>query len=347
MLKNTTYIFVALWLLIGAKSFGQDAVFSQYYASSSYLNPALIGAESGLTFMSNYRTQWKSINTPFVTNHISGIYPVYKTGFEDVHIGGIGLSVFNDRAGEGNFKTLGVNFSFAYNLYFGKKNLSVVTLAGQGGITQKRVDYTDLQWGEQYNSFVGFDVNSIPTESQFTNGTLFPDFAAGGVYYFNPQADLEKSRVSAYLGASVYHLNTPNESFVSGVISKLPLLYKGHAGLEYQVSHNIKVSPNVLYLAQNDRSHINTGLYVKYLLFEGEKGLLSNAELIGGAWYRFEDAFILSTGITTNAYTIGFSYDYNTSSLRTNTNGRGAYEISLALRKVKESKRKRFATPRI
>lgn len=325
----------------------QDAVFSQYYASSSYLNPALIGGESGLTFMSNYRTQWKSINTPFVTNHISGIYPIYKSGFEDVHVGSMGLSVFNDRAGEGNLKTLGVNFSFAYNLYLGKKDVSVISLAGQGGVVQKKVDYTDLKWGEQYNSFVGFDVNSIPSEAQFSDGTLYPDFAIGGVYYYNPTANLEKSRISAYVGASAYHLNSPNESFVSGIISKLPLLYKAHAGLEYQVSHNIKLSPNVLYLAQNGISHINTGLYMKYLLFEGEKGFLSNAELIGGAWYRFEDAFILSTGITTKAYTIGFSYDYNTSSLRTNTKGRGAYEISLALRKVKESKRKRFATPRI
>ncbi len=103
-------------------------------------------------------------------------------------------------------------------------------------------------------------------------------------------------------------------------------------------------------MSQNRDGHINTKMYVKrplkglsfsvfynglvkYKLVEGEKDLLSNAELVTGLQYRFEDTFILSAGIGTDAYSLGFSYDYNSSSLRQFTKERGTYEILLSLRK--------------
>ena len=59
------------------------------------------------------------------------------------------------------------------------------------------------------------------------------------------------------------------------------------------------------------------------------------------------DAFIFSTGLSNKAYTIGFSYDWNTSTLRRASGGRGAYELTLTVRKVKSSRDKHFGTPRI
>jgi hypothetical protein len=64
-----------------------------------------------------------------------------------------------------------------------------------------------------------------------------------------------------------------------------------------------------------------------------------------GSWYRVKDAFIVSTGVNTKKYSVGISYDMNTSSLRYYTRGRGALEISMAYKIIKGSEIKRFSTP--
>jgi hypothetical protein len=98
---------------------------------------------------------------------------------------------------------------------------------------------------------------------------------------------------------------------------------------------------------QHQNDHINLGLYLSYQVFGSTSNLLDEAELILGTWYRLEDSFIFSVGMHQKAWTIGFSYDYNNSSLRHETRGQGAYEISLQIRRVKERSMKRIATPRI
>ncbi len=44
---------------------------------------------------------------------------------------------------------------------------------------------------------------------------------------------------------------------------------------------------------------------------------------------KLVDAFILSTRFDYEQFTVGFSYDINTSSLYTASNGNGAFEFSL------------------
>jgi hypothetical protein len=52
-------------------------------------------------------------------------------------------------------------------------------------------------------------------------------------------------------------------------------------------------------------------------------------ELYTGLWYRFNDAIIPYLGLEVSNFRIGFSYDLNSSSLRTASNTRGGTEISL------------------
>lgn len=338
---------ILMIVAFSAKVNAQDASFSQYYASGLYLNPSLAGAASDLTFGSNYRSQWRSVVLPYVTSQMSIIYPLYRKDLDETHLGGLGFSVFNDRAGDGNFKTLGINGNFAYNLQLSSNQEHIVSMGIQAGIVQKNVDYTNLEWGEQYNPYIGFDATSVPSEAAFGSGVLYPDFSVGAIYYYNVAEEYHSKKMSGFLGASAYHLSQPNESFVEGLVSKLPMLIKVHGGVNYLVNRKFKLSPNVLFMMQNGATHMNGGLYATYRAFNAKKGLLKKTDVIAGAWYRHRDAFIISAGLHNRAYTIGLSYDYNTSSLRFASNGRGAWEISLALRRIKNRSPKSFATPRI
>jgi type IX secretion system PorP/SprF family membrane protein len=340
-------MFALLVLTLLHKAMAQDAHFSQYYAASLYLNPAMAGVERELTFSSSYRAQWRSIVVPYVTNQVSMIVPVFGKGSMEKHLGGIGLSVFNDKAGDGNLKTTGANITFAYNL-IGSSETHELTFAVQGGLIQRNIDFNKLEWGEQFNPYIGFDPTVTPVDlALLNNRKVMADLNAGLMWTFNADKDYLRTGKSAFSGIAVSHMNRPNESMVDGMTSRLPILFKYHGGIEFHTSSKFNISPNLLVMAQNHVYQVNAGTYVSYKMFDSPVGVLANTDVIFGAWYRLKDAFIFNTGIGNEHYTLGFSYDLNSSMLRYDTRGRGAFEISLSVRNAKEHKRKRFSTPRI
>lgn len=325
----------------------QEATFSQYYASSLFLNPALVGNYENLTFNSTFRSQWQSIIEPYTTSQISMIAPIKGGKYHKTQIGGVGATVFNDVAGNGNFKTTGIMASFAYNKSLDRKKLNVIAVGGQIGMVQKQVDFSNLEWGSSYNPFVGFDPTLVPNEVGFDNQILYPNANIGFMYYYNPTKTYLFTGMSSYSGIVISNILRPNESFIEGQSAVVPLLLKYHGGFEVHMNSKFDVSPNILIQYQNRNYQINGGVYINYRLFDSPLGLLAKTDLVMGAWYRYGDAAIISLGLDNRYYTIGFSYDYNASSLNTVTGGRGAYEISLTLRKVKEARRRRFSTPKI
>ncbi|HSZ72552.1 MAG TPA: type IX secretion system membrane protein PorP/SprF [Cytophagaceae bacterium] len=325
----------------------QDAAFSQYYSSQLYLNPAYAGSESSATVGLNARTQWKSVTQPYQTNQVSLILPFYRKVDKQNNFGGVGLSVYNDNAGSGKLTAVGANLNISYVLRLSEKHH--VLFGIQGGIIQKKIDFSTLQWGSQYDAFNGFNSSIDPGEyNSITASKLYPDIGAGFLYFFKPGRDIREKGAGFYFGASSYHLNRPNESMVIGQASPLPVLNKIHAGFDYSLNSRVNLSPNVLVAQQSNVLQINAGMYLNYALGLGTGGsLYIPSELIIGAWYRVGDAYIASIGFGSDIYTIGFSYDVNNSSLRRNTQGRGAYEISLKLTKPRKVKTRRYFTPRI
>jgi hypothetical protein len=63
---------------------------------------------------------------------------------------------------------------------------------------------------------------------------------------------------------------------------------------------------------------LNLGTYVKH------------GALTVGTWFRNRDAFILTTGITTNLFKIGYSYDITVSKLNNGISG-GSHELSMGI----------------
>lgn len=340
-------LLIITFCVLNFVSKAQDATFSQYYASSVFLNPALVGNYESLTFNSSFRSQWQSIVEPYTTSQISLIAPLKGGRYHKTKIGGIGATVFNDVAGNGNFKTTGIMGSFAYNKSLDRKNLKVLSFGGQVGLIQKQVDFSNLEWGSQYNPFVGFDGTVNPNEVGFDNQIMYPNVNLGFMFYYNPTQTYLFTGMSSYSGVVVSNVIQPNESFIKDTKSALPLLIKYHGGFEVHMSSKVDISPNILVQYQDRNYQINGGLYVTYRLFNTPLGVLAKTDLVFGGWYRYGDAAILSIGLDNRYYTIGFSYDYNTSQLSTLAIGTGAYEITLTLRKVKEARRRRFSTPKI
>tara|TARA_B110000046_G_C12948339_1_gene378993 strand:- start:144 stop:497 length:354 start_codon:yes stop_codon:yes gene_type:complete len=75
------------------------------------------------------------------------------------------------------------------------------------------------------------------------------------------------------------------------------------------------ISPNIIYTHQRDFKQLNIGAYIKH-------GIVT-----AGAWWRTEEAFILTFGIDAGTFRFGYSYDLTISEL-TNVTG-GSHELSL------------------
>ncbi len=346
---------VVLSLFKANFSFGQDAHFSQYFASSLYLNPSMVGVEEYPVFRSNFRTQWRSVTLPYVTSQVTVIKPITPQPAGSsvaIHKGGVGISFYNDKAGDGNFKTLGMYLSGAYTIHLGQitgHNLLVFGL--QGGILQKQLDFTNLEWGAQYNSYLGFDPTMDPMENSIVPTIWNPDFSAGMTWFYNSDRNFQLKKLSIHSGIAVSHLIPVDESLFNnptGPSQILPMLFKYHGGLEFKISKRLHYNAALLLQRQNSVNQVNVGSYLNFDLNErSQHGLNTHINLLGGVWYRLGDSYIAMLGIENPYYTLGFSYDLNTSQLRTDSRGRGAYEVSIAIRQVKERKQLIFSTPRI
>ncbi len=314
---------------------GQDAVFSQFFNSTLYLNPALAGIEQDVTVSFGHRSQWRNLLFPYTTSQFSAIIPYYKSKHTKPlgHVGGVGLSIYNDLAGENNnFKTTGGNLAFAYNLPLDHRYENLVTFGLQIGAINKRIDPDGLQWGEQYNPYLGFDASINASDVSSLQGRTFIDINAGAFYWWNPIQTGKELINSANSGISVSHLNNPNESLLEEDNQPLPLLYKYHGGIVFNLAFKATASINVLTAYQDETYQNNIGSYFSYKITTFHQGKMQYAIARLGGWYRVNDSFILLTEFETGLFKAAFSYDWNTSSLRYNDRGIGTYEINLQYR---------------
>ncbi|MDD5569722.1 MAG: type IX secretion system membrane protein PorP/SprF [Bacteroidales bacterium] len=324
MFKRTSYIILTIFFLaLGTKtSFSQDPEFTQYYANPLYLNPAFAGSIMCPRLVFNFRDQWPNIPGTFVT---------YSTSY-DQHVnslfGGIGIMIYNDRAGEGTINTTSASFMYSYRGEV-SKNFSIKA-ALQATYVQKTLDWDKLTWPDMINPKYGF-IN-LTTEKKIDTRVSYPDFSAGLLGY----SDM------FYGGVAVHHLTQPNETFFKQK-SNLPRKYTVHIGTIVPMEgrrrkHRKRLkpedpvfSPNILYQRQGEFSQFNYGFYcTKY-------------PAVGGVWFRQcpnnADAFIVMVGFIQNSFKFGYSYDLTISSLTTAT--AGAHEISLSMMFPCSPRRKR------
>lgn len=358
-------LWVLLLFFLGFPLLAQDPHFSQYYAAPLYLNPALMGAERDMAFSLNHRSQWRSLGFPQNTSQFSFVSALAKPNRGRQPRYCLGLSAFSDVAGEqGSYVAMGATASAAYNLSLNRAGSQTISLGVQAGLTQKSLNAGQLKWGSQFDPAIGYNPDLPATARQDLYQTLFPVLNAGLVWFFNPRKSRLISDFSAYSGFAFSNLNQPSESFFSDKPVRLPVLFKVHGGADLALSPSLALSPAYLLMYQNGRTQVNLGTYVTYhsagrsatQRSAAQKRVLKNTvrpsaaqtkaiKLSLGGWYRFGDSVIGSVGISQQRFTLGFSYDFNVSTLRQYTGGQGAYELSMTYRILRNHQLRRFSMP--
>lgn len=300
MKRGLLYMF---FCFVSFNTLAQDPQFTQFYANPIYLNPAFAGSYGCPRFNMNYRNEWPSLSGNYVTYSMS-----YDQYFKNIS-GGIGIIATHDQQGQGTIYTSSLGLIYSYHLKVNRK--FSMLFGAKAAMMNKYLDWDKLTFGDMIDPRRGF----IYATGDVPRG--------GNRYFFDASAGFVGFSKSFFFGFAAHHLNRPNESMIIGV-SKLPIRLTGHMGAEIklgkksQYTNVTSIMPNVIYQYQNGFQELALGTYIKYGAFNI------------GAWYRNRDAFILSIGINTGKFRLGYSYDVTVSKLNNGVSG-GSHEISLGL----------------
>lgn len=331
-------IYSLLFVFVGLSSaLAQDPNFSQFFASPLTLNPALTGKFDG-TFRvaGNYRNQWPTINNVYVTKTLSLDFGILKNKISEVDQMGAGILGVTDIAGDGVLITNYAGGSLSYHKGLDEDGLKQLGVGFQGAYVSKRLDVTKVTFADQLTplGFTGI-TNEIFDSKQINIGYF--DLNAGVL--FNGSTD---GYNNFYVGASMYHLNRPKESFQGGQ-------YVLNTRTTLQAGGRIPVgSYNYIHLAANHSMQANAhntvvGGAFSYNVNHNEDDPVN---VYAGAWYRLGDAAIPYFGLEFKGFHIGASYDVNTSLLKTASQQRGGMEISLIYIKKPSLDLRRLSCPR-
>jgi type IX secretion system PorP/SprF family membrane protein len=298
-------ICVVIFLVANKTVFGQDAIFSQFYANPLYLNPAFTGTKQCTRLNLNYRNQ------PFPVFGTYSTYSISGDNYYEKLSGGLGFNVFHD-----NQAAL-LSHTQAGLFYAWQTQVSTdwnISIGMQASYLNDRIHSESLVFPDQYNP----GSETVPSNELFHGNPNSHNvsFSSGFLLYSD----------RFYSGVSVHHLNRPAKGIFNDEI--LDLKYSLMAGYEYApgVSSrsgkgNISFSPNVIVQSQSGFLRFNYGMYAQ----------LEN--LTAGVWFRHNlqhaNTLIFTLGIKQVNYAIGYSYDYSLSGL--STPGGGAHEIGVLL----------------
>jgi hypothetical protein len=156
------------------------------------------------------------------------------------------------------------------------------------------------------------------------------NYDVGAGLSLNSSLDLN-STLNYYLGAAVYHINSPTEIFAgSDVLVKLPMKVELNAGFHLPISDNFSLTLHANYSNQHPYSEFIFGGLITYRA--PQIGLPSIFAFSFGLLDRYQDAIIPTFKIDFKNTSIGFSYDINNSSLGSEAGGASATEITLYVR---------------
>ncbi len=330
-IKKTIIICITICFSFG-KVFAQDPVFSQFYAATLFLNPAFAADKQNTNFTVNHKTYTNRELAAYNLSQFTALVP-FRLSFlsknpNSDNSSGAGFSFYREATGHnGELVTLGFMGTISHCIQIAQsQHLSF----GIQGLVLNRKQGDNFDWGSQYVEDLGFDKDIIPSLGNPNLTKTFPSFGAGMVWFMNNsgmESYFQRLHFDAFAGISISNLNRPNQSFYDGKESRLPMNWKFHGGLKFNINQRFSVFPNILWVRQNLNNQVNMGAYASIKPKDTEN---NDYNAIVGIWYRAGESIIGSIGSQFKNFKIALSYDFLANKkFSYNKRGKGAFELSL------------------
>ncbi|MEO9966457.1 MAG: type IX secretion system membrane protein PorP/SprF [Reichenbachiella sp.] len=314
-MKSLKIIIITLTLLVlGRESKAQQQVmFTQYMFNQLALNPAYAGIHEGISTSILARYQWVGFDGAPKTQTFSIHSPIK---YRSIALGAV---LIRDQIGITD--QFGAYFSAAYRINF--VNHTKLSFGLQASFNQYKADFTE-------------NVNNDPSLANQNINDISPNGGAGIMWHSD----------RFYLGFSVPQLLNytvgddlevpvnPNTGQATDPDAKLIRHYFLAAGYVFDLSHNLKMKPNLLFKwVQGAPFQIDANV-----------NFLINELVWLGVSYRSLDSFdALFQLQVTPQFQLGYSYDFYTTSDISRVNS-GSHEIMINY--VFNSRSDKIVTPR-
>jgi type IX secretion system PorP/SprF family membrane protein len=311
----------------------QDPHFSQFYSSPLTLNPANTGLFAGdVRVSSNYRNQWRTVSTPFTTATVAADFQVLNKLISEYDIFGVGFMGMLDQSNNRGLKANYIGASAAYSKSLGDNGNTKISVGFQGTLTTKKVDYSRFVFSRQYTP-MGFDY-TLPTGEPINGFVLnYPDFSTGILY-----TGMNSNQANWYIGSSYYHFTRPSESLSSQYEMRVQPRLTFHSGYNFPIADLNRIYFSGIYMKSMLAKEIAFGTVYESAIPSSN----FESKLFTGVFFRVQDAIIPYVGFTNNKFQVGMSYDLNISSLKTATQSRGGFELSLLMIFSKDPERSKI-----
>jgi type IX secretion system PorP/SprF family membrane protein len=299
----------------------QDPHLSQFFASPLTVNPALTGKFDGkYRLAANYKTQWHAYNDIYSSFTSSLDFSILKDRLPENDILGVGIVALNEKGGGGALTNNYLGISTSYHKSLDEDGFKKIGVGVEGVYGQKRLDNNNFSSIDQFSAFGFTGLTKQTFKDENTININYFDLNAG--ILFSSSTDQSNN---FYVGASMYHINSPKKSF-NGAEWKVAPRTTVNAGGYFPLSESVTLHTNAIYQYQQGTNETVVGGALSSAL-DSRDGEPSN--IFGGLWYRINNAIIPYAGIEFSGLRIGASYDISTIKVQPGMERRSSMELSL------------------
>ena len=289
----------------------QDAQYTQYMYNTIAVNPAYAGSRGVLSLNGLHRSQWVGLDGAPNTQTLNFNTPVSGRV-------GIGLSIVNDRIGNGTNQDTYFDAVFSYSVQTSETGkLSFGLKAGGHSL--------DIN----FNRLANYDPSLNSTSLDNIDRKFSPNVGAG-IYYHTEKF---------YAGVSVPNFFTTEHFDESGTngsfLAEERLNFYLITGYVFDLNPNLKFKPAGLVKAVSG-APVQVDLSANFML---------NEKFTLGAAYRWDAAVSALFGFQiSDQFMVGLAYDRETTELGNSTFNDGSFEVLLRYEFI--TKFKKVITPR-
>ncbi|MDP3558132.1 MAG: PorP/SprF family type IX secretion system membrane protein [Bacteroidota bacterium] len=328
-MKKIIYIFSFLLVVCSADFKAQDIHFSNINEAPLFNSPANTGFYNGyFRAIVNYRSQWAAMNNAFQTIAVSVDGGLFKSKKRKAFLG-MGLTVFNDKAGSANLQKTNALLNISGIIKTGRRSAFSVGIAG--GVSANNANYNKLTYSSQFD---GNEIDNTLASGETVVYRQFTttDIAAGMAWeYSKVITDQDHDDVSSIkISFGAFHLNKAVQDFGPGSTYRIPVRLTSQIITHFDFEDTkFSITPTFLYNQQGKAWQFVAGSYVKYRIKMGTKvtGQKTENGIGVGLFYRSKDALIPKLIYEIGDIAFFTSYDINISGYRNATRYAGGFEI--------------------
>lgn len=319
-MKRFLITYCIITSLFSAK--GQDINFSQFYELPLLRNPALAGLYYGDSrATAAMRSQWASVSSmPYQTQALGAELKFAMSQSSNDYLA-LGLQMTNDIAGDSRLGKTQLLPVVTFHKSLNPDNDSYLSLGFIGGAVQQRFDPSKLKFDDQFINGAYSPTN--PTQQTFTNTNVTYWDASVGMLYSN----MVGGNVKVYVGASYFHLNKPKVAFSpqNDIVLNEKIVING--GLSAPMSDENDLILYADYFTQGGNSQAQGGFMFRHDLYQYDEN--EAISISAGSFIRWNDAIVPVIKFDHYTWGIGLTYDVNISKLKTASQMRGGFEVTL------------------